>query len=245
MDTLEKTVYRIVRHIIERKNISQNTHTQNVKRICLHFVCLLRNTVFSSTLGTPHPSRILFLLQPYLSYAHARLFVVYYGQIHSTASQQVVTHMNDHASSEARAKRSGKGTIIGQYIRFCHVFDVQVDLHGSTRKAVEETIRICQKENVLKDYLEQRKQEVVTIMMTLFSQEEAMSAYMSAYGEDCRQEGREEGREEGRKEGRQEGREEGRESTALNMLRDRMSIANIAKYTHLPEERILELAKML
>ena len=62
-------------------------------------------------------------------------------------------------------------------------------------------------------------------MMTLFSQEEVMDAY----GEDCRR----------------AGREEERESTALSMLRDKMSIANIMKFTHLPEERILELAKTL
>ena len=65
----------------------------------------------------------------------------------------------------------------------------------------------------------------LTIMMTLFSQEEVMDAY----GEDCRR----------------AGREEERESTALSMLRDKMSIANIMKFTHLPEERILELAKSL
>ena len=96
---------------------------------------------------------------------------------------------------------------------------------------VEETIRICRDENVLRDYLEERKQEVVTIMMTLFSQEEVMDAY----GEDCRRAGHEEGH--------REGREEGLESAAMNMLRDSMSIANIMKFTHLPKERILELAK--
>ena len=125
------------------------------------------------------------------------------------------------------------GNIIGQYIRFCHIFDEQVRLHGTTLEAVEETIRICRDENVLSEYLDERRQEVVTIMMTLFSQEEVMDAY----GEDCRREGREKGREEGRK--------EERESTALNMLRDKISIATIMKYTQLPEDRILALAKTL
>ena len=75
--------------------------------------------------------------------------------------------------------------IIGQYIRFCHVLDQQIQKHGPTRLAVEETIRICRNENVLKDYLEQRRQEVTTIMMTLFSQKEVIDAY----GEECREEG--------------------------------------------------------
>ena len=47
------------------------------------------------------------------------------------------------------------------------------------------------------------------------------------------------------KKGKREGRKEGRESTALNMLRDNMGIASIMKYTQLPEERILALAKTL
>ena len=67
--------------------------------------------------------------------------------------------------------------IIGQYIRFCHVFDEQIKKHGQTRIAVDEAIRICQNENVLKEYLAQRKKEVTSIMITLFSQEEAMEAY--------------------------------------------------------------------
>ena len=53
-----------------------------------------------------------------------------------------------------------------------------------------------------------------------------------------REEGRNKGREEGRKEGREEGREEGIVSTALNMLKDNLDFATIAKYTHLPLERL-------
>ena len=72
--------------------------------------------------------------------------------------------------------------IIGQYIRFCHVFDEQASSLGLTSEAIEETIRICQNESILADYLQQRRQEVVTIMMTLFHDEELMDAY----GEECR-----------------------------------------------------------
>lgn len=72
---------------------------------------------------------------------------------------------------------AGKENIIQQYIEFCHVFDRQTKEHGYTLKAVLETIRICQNENVLKDYLEKQKQEVQTIMMTLFSEEEVMKRH--------------------------------------------------------------------
>ena len=58
-----------------------------------------------------------------------------------------------------------KGDIINQYVRFCHVLNEQIRIHGRTRKAVEETIRICQDENVLKDYLERQREEVIDMML--------------------------------------------------------------------------------
>ena len=33
-----------------------------------------------------------------------------------------------------------KGDIINQYVRFCHVLNEQIRIHGRTRKAVEETM---------------------------------------------------------------------------------------------------------
>ena len=92
----------------------------------------------------------------------------------------------------------GTENIIQQYIRFCHVLNEQVKIHGRTGKAVAETIRICLSEMVLERYLEERAKEVQDIMMTLFSQEEATKRY----GNECREEGREEGRKDGRREGR-------------------------------------------
>ena len=64
--------------------------------------------------------------------------------------------------------------IIGQYVLFTKVYDEQRKLHGRTQKAIEETIRICKERNVLKEYLESREGEVVTMMMTLFDHEQIM-----------------------------------------------------------------------
>lgn len=86
----------------------------------------------------------------------------------------------------------GTDNIVQQYISFCHLFNNQVKLHGRTKLAIEETIRICQDKSILSKYLGERKEEVEDIMMTLFSQEEATKRY----GYECREEGREEGREE-------------------------------------------------
>lgn len=83
-----------------------------------------------------------------------------------------------------------KGDIINQFVRFCHVLDGQIKEHGRTRKAVEETIRICRDENVLKEYLERQWEEVLNMYDLLFNQE----TIMENHDESMRREGREEGR---------------------------------------------------
>lgn len=62
---------------------------------------------------------------------------------------------------------SGQGDIISQYVTFTKVYDEQRKLHGRTRKAVTETIRICKDKNVLKEYLEEREKEVENIMLAM------------------------------------------------------------------------------
>ena len=67
--------------------------------------------------------------------------------------------------------------IINQYIIFCKVFDEQRKLYGMTKQTVKETIRICKDRNILKEYLMNREVEVVTIMMSLFNDEQIMKTY--------------------------------------------------------------------
>lgn len=70
-----------------------------------------------------------------------------------------------------------ENNIIGQYIIFCKVYNEQRKKYGQTKKAVTETIGICKDRNVLKEYLENKEQEVVDIMMTLFDDEQVLEAY--------------------------------------------------------------------
>lgn len=82
---------------------------------------------------------------------------------------------------EVKAKviyESDENDIINQYIVFCKVFNEQTKLYGMTRKAVTETIRICKDRDVLKEYLAKREKEVVTIMMSLFDEEEIMKSFI-------------------------------------------------------------------
>lgn len=81
---------------------------------------------------------------------------------------------------EIKAKviyESDKNNIINEYIIFCKVFNEQVKAYGMTKQAVTETIRICKNRNILKQYLSSKEVEVVTIMMSLFNEEEIMRTY--------------------------------------------------------------------
>ena len=82
---------------------------------------------------------------------------------------------------EVRAKviyESDTEDIINQYIIFCKVFDEQRKLYGMTEQTVKETIRICKDRNILREYLISREVEVVTIMMSLFDDEQIMRTYL-------------------------------------------------------------------
>ncbi len=111
---------------------------------------------------------------------------------------------------EVKAKviyESDKDDIINQYIIFCKVFNEQTKQHGMTKKAVTETIRVCKDRNVLREYLAQREKEVVTIMMSLFDEEQIIKSFI-----------------------RSERHDEARE-TAERMIKDgEMSLEKIARY---------------
>ena len=82
---------------------------------------------------------------------------------------------------EVKAKviyESDAEDIINQYIIFCKIFDEQRKIYGMTEQTVTETIRICKDRNILKEYLTSREKEVVTIMMSLFDDEQIMRTYL-------------------------------------------------------------------
>ena len=72
-----------------------------------------------------------------------------------------------------------KGDILSQYVRFTKITKKQIKIHGKTREAVINTIKICKKENVLYEYLDAREKEVYDIMMTLFDQDYAIEMYVN------------------------------------------------------------------
>lgn len=69
-------------------------------------------------------------------------------------------------------------SILNQYIIFSKVYDEQRKKYNRTRKAIIETIRICKDKNVLREYLENCEKEVISIMMSLYDEEEIMRSYI-------------------------------------------------------------------
>lgn len=70
--------------------------------------------------------------------------------------------------------------IISQYVMFTKVYNEQVQRYGRTREAVTQTIRICRDRDVLREFLEGREKEVVSIMMTLFDDEKIMRIHVAS-----------------------------------------------------------------
>ncbi len=94
-----------------------------------------------------------------------------------------------------------RGDIVNQYINFTKIYQEQLKLYGRTRKTVLETIRICKDRNVLKEYLEKREREVVTIMMTLFDTEYIFKTYVDSEKREAEQNGERKGIRKGEQSG--------------------------------------------
>ena len=89
---------------------------------------------------------------------------------------------------EVKAKviyESDDNNIINEYIVFCKVFNEQVKKQGMTKQAVTETIRICKDRNILRQYLSSKEVEVVTIMMSLFDEEQIMKSFIRSERHDA------------------------------------------------------------
>ena len=62
----------------------------------------------------------------------------------------------------AKVLYGGEGNdIISQYVSFSKVYTEQVKRHGYSRKAVQETIRVCRDRDVLAEYLKTRDRKSV------------------------------------------------------------------------------------
>lgn len=111
------------------------------------------------------------------------LYVIYTGERKTRPSE--ITLSDEFFGGEKTAVEvtvqmiydGKKGDIINQYVTFTKVVDEQRKLYGRSKKAVQETIRICKDQDILREYLEGKESEVVDIMMQLYDQEEIMRVH--------------------------------------------------------------------
>ncbi|MCD8103486.1 MAG: hypothetical protein LUF35_00430, partial [Lachnospiraceae bacterium] len=133
-------------------------------------------------------------------------------------------------------ERTNGDDIVGQYVLFSKIYNEQVRMHGRTVKAVSETIRICMEQNILREYLESRKQEVVTMMMDLYNQDRILEIHIASE----KRIAAEKAAEKAAKKAKREAREE-KDAAIERMLRSgKLSFEEIAEYLGVSVERIRE-----
>ena len=106
-------------------------------------------------------------------------------------------------------RKSGKGDILDQYVRFCEISYEMREKYGDTRKAIEATIDKCLREGILVEFLNSRREEVMDIMTTLYDEEVINRHYERHIRRKIRQEVQQEVRQEVQQEVRQEESEKG------------------------------------
>ncbi len=126
-----------------------------------------------------------------------------------------------------------KGDIISQYVAFTKIYNEQVKLHGRTREAVLETIRICKNQNVLSEYLSGREKEVVDIMMTLFDEEYILKTYVE--GE----------KQQAAREGEKRGAVKAKIETVQRLHEMGIGVQDIAKASQVPVETVKQWLDMI
>ena len=136
-----------------------------------------------------------------------------------------------------------------QYVQFLElVEETKAAGHKHPLKwAIQESVR----RNILKDYLERKGGEVLSILMTEYDYATDMAVLKEEAYEDGLFAGLATGREEGREEGISIGLERGLErgayekalETARKLLSEGLASAMVARCTDLPLETVLELAQ--
>lgn len=157
----------------------QSSWSINIVVRCLLYLAQTYQEYFESTKQNVYGSKRLELPRP-------ELYVIFTGNRKTRPEYLYLSKEffgGDDSVLDVKVKMiyDGKeGDIINQYVAFTKIYNEQVKLHGRTREAVMETIRICKDQNVLSEYLSGREKEVVDIMMTLFNEEYILKTYVES-----------------------------------------------------------------
>mgnify|MGYP006876755281 CR=1 FL=1 len=166
---------------------AQSTWTMNILVRVLLYLAQSYHEYFHRTSQNYYKSKKVRMPKP-------ELYVIYTGNRGRKPEQISLSQEffdNADIDIEVKAKviyESNKDDIINQYIIFCKVFNEQTKQHGMVQKAVTETIRLCKDRNILSEYLAKREKEVVTIMMSLFDEEQIMKSFIKSERHDAERE---------------------------------------------------------
>ena len=125
--------------------------------------------------------------------------------------------------------------IISQYVTFTKVYNEQMKQYGRTRETIMETIRICKDKNVLREYLQSREKEVVSIMLAMYDEKEILREYIEYE------------KYHAAKKAEKLGERNGEKKNAIKMIKaGKLSIEDIPQFfTSLTPEDIKEIEKEL
>ena len=126
---------------------------------------------------------------------------------------------------------------------FTKVYNEQMKQYGRTRETIMETIRICKDKNVLREYLQSREKEVVSIMLAMYDEKEILREYI----EYEKYHAAKEAAEEAAKKAEKLGERNGEKKNAIKMIKaGKLSIEDIPQFfTSLTPEDIKEIEKEL
>ncbi len=203
----------------------QSSWSINIVVRCLLYLAQTYQEYFESTKQNVYGSKKLELPRP-------EMYVIFTGNRKTKPEYLSLSKEffgGDDSVLDVKVKMiyDGKeGDIINQYVAFTRIYNEQVKLHGRTREAVLETIRICKDQNVLREYLSGREKEVVDIMMTLFNEEYILKTYVESREKEAAMEGEKRGSEKAKME------------TAQRMYEMGISVQDIAKVSQVSIETV-------
>ena len=134
-----------------------------------------------------------------------------------------------------------KNNILGGYISFVKKAEELKHTAGYTfTDALKEAIQWCRSEGILADFIEERSEEMMSLMLEEWNMEDALKYNR----EDAWEEGLEQGRREGRREGKQEGKQEGRQEGMVYAYYEmNLDTNEIARKMQLSEAEVLEIIR--
>ncbi len=158
---------------------AQSSWTENIAVRILIYLMVTYQDYIRETKQNVYKSKKVRLPRP-------EMYVVYTGSRkerpeYISLAEEFFGGQNDFLDAKVKVLYgSDEGDIISQYVAFTKVYDEQRRLHGRTRKAVTETIRICKDKNVLREYLSEREKEVENIMLAMYDEKEILLEYIES-----------------------------------------------------------------